>query len=423
MAQQSTPQTDTANNALLIEQYDYPLPEARIARYPLPERDQAQLLLHQPNSPCSHGRFVELPERLQHPSLIVFNTTKVAPVRLFFQNENGASIEVFCLEPADSQPVYEALEQTCPQEWNALVGNRKRWKAGQSLKAVLKTPLPLELTVQYLEPTEDAHRLRLHWTPQHLSLGEVFELLGKAPLPPYLKRPAEDLDRDRYQTVYAQQQGAVAAPTAGLHFTDRVLTGLEKQGHERVDITLHVGAGTFRPVKVDHALDHLMHAERFSVSLAALRALADHPGPIVAVGTTALRTLESLYVLGTELKRGAPLLNENGEVFIAQWSWRQWAQETSLSRREALQQVIQAAEQAELSTLHGHTQLMVVPGYPFGVVEGLITNFHQPRSTLLLLIAAFIGSDWRKVYEYALDNGFRFLSYGDSSLLWRQPRT
>ncbi len=393
-----------------IADYDYPLPDDRIARYPLAERDQSKLLTLRDGVIGEH-HFAELPDLLPADTLLVFNNTKVIHARLFFRKPSGATIEVFCLEPYQ-MPVAQAFEQRERCTWTCFIGNNKKWKEG---------PLTLEFSVlnskysisaSRREAVGNAWLVDFEWTGG-LSFAEVIEQAGVIPLPPYLNREAEADDATRYQTVYARHDGSVAAPTAGLHFTDAVLNNLKNKGIETEFITLHVGAGTFKPVSTATIGEHEMHVEPVHVTADNLRRLIAHEGkPLIAVGTTTVRTLESLYWFGVQLHS-----NPNLDcMHVHQWDPYTLLQGCDLSMSEAYGNVLTWLDRNDTDRLDGATQLMIAPGYKYHVISGLVTNFHQPKSTLLLLVSALIGDRWRDCYRYALDHGFRFLSYGDSCL-------
>jgi S-adenosylmethionine:tRNA ribosyltransferase-isomerase len=386
-----------------IAGYNYPLPDERIAKFPLAQRDGAKLLTCAAGN-IGHTVFTELPALLPPQSLLVFNETKVIPARLLFRKDTGATIELFCLEPL-SPAGYEACfaaGTTC--EWRCLAGHSKRWKNGRLSFPFGKHTLSAEL----LEKQAGNVRVRFSWDGG-ASFAQVLECCGITPLPPYLKRDAVPEDTLRYQTIYARYNGSVAAPTAGLHFTQPVFGELAQRGIATETLTLHVGAGTFRPVTSETIAAHVMHSEPFTVSRRALQNIMAHAGNIIAVGTTSTRTLESLYFLGLQcLHRQPPQ---------AVTQWEPYTAACNAPPQEALQALLQYMENNQLENLHAATQLLIAPPYPFRIVRGMITNFHQPQSTLLLLVSAFIGDDWRRVYRYALQNDFRFLSYGDSSYL------
>jgi S-adenosylmethionine:tRNA ribosyltransferase-isomerase len=390
---------------IALSDYTYDLPDERIARYPLAERDQSRLLVYD-RGQIRHNRFTDLPHNLPAKSRLFFNDTKVIPARLLFQKDTGATIEVFLLDPVEPTTlVQHAMETTGEATWRCAIGNLKRWPNGVTLK-LLHEGLTLEATLA------DRERQLVHlcWQPATLTFAEVMVETGKIPLPPYLHREAEASDRDRYQTIYSRAAGAVAAPTAGLHFTGRVLESLDRQGFVRDFLTLHVSAGTFQPVKVTNAAEHLMHAEQVIVTRHNIETLMGADGPVIAVGTTSMRTLESLYWYGVKLM-------QNPEATFAIGQTEPYQGQPEVPRETALEAVWQKMQQVGADRITGSTSIYIMPGYRFRISEGLITNFHQPASTLLLLIAAFIGEDWRTVYRAALDNGYRFLSYGDSSLL------
>ncbi|MBX3102178.1 MAG: S-adenosylmethionine:tRNA ribosyltransferase-isomerase [Bacteroidetes bacterium] len=392
---------------LRIADYTYDLPADRIARYPLAERGGGKLLQYRDGRISDH-LFAEVPSLLPSDSLLVYNDSRVIPARLHMLTHTCARIEILCLEPA-SAPAEQVLAYPGPCEWHCLVGNLKRWK-GKPL--VVEWPGG-KLAATYVAPQGNVHRVRFEWTPDQLSFGEVLARLGQLPLPPYLNRAPEAGDAQAYQTVFAQVAGSVAAPTAGLHFTPAALQALADKGVQRCPLTLHVGAGTFLPVKSEELAGHPMHTEVFSVDRASLQQLATHTGPVVAVGTTTLRTLESLYWLGCQAAAGTL-----GETL----HWPQWAaydQPAHLGRQEAAGALLAYLDARKLDRLTGSTQILIAPGYRPRMAEGLFTNFHQPGSTLLLLIAAWVGEDWRRLYAHALAHGYRFLSYGDGSLLWR----
>lgn len=402
--------------SIAIESYDYPLEDSCIARYPLEERDSSKLLLYRAGDIAEH-RFAELPDLLPAGSVLVRNNSKVIRARIHLRKPTGAEIEIFCLDPSEPTSYEESLSAREACSWHCLIGNAKRWRSGI-----------LERVVQLRDDTEVvvvAERIgegevRFSWHNPAYTFGELLEAMGELPIPPYLGREAEEQDLKTYQTVYAQHEGSVAAPTAGLHFTPEVFTRLEARGASVVDVTLHVGAGTFRPVKSDLIGEHEMHSELISVSRAALEQLHSGLGRIIAIGTTSVRTLESLYHLAVRLHRASSKLSPE-ELCVSQWD--PYALDANeLSSGEAIETLLAYLETQGLEQLIFPTAIMIAPGYRFRIVRGLVTNFHQPRSTLLLLISALIGEDWRSVYDYALAHDFRFLSYGDSSLLLPSPQ-
>jgi len=406
------------------ELYDYDLPQHRIATHPLAQRDASKLLIYKQGQ-ISEDIFRHLPNALPPGSVLVFNNTKVVPARLLFQRKTGAGIEVFCLQPvrADGSHllIEEALQQQGGAHYLALVGNSKRWKPQEVLLGQLQNPeagLPVRLEARWHNRVAEGIIVAFTWAPHHLTFGEVLDALGHTPLPPYLKRQAETDDTHRYQTVYAARPGAVAAPTAGLHFTPQVLEALQANGIATAQLTLHVGAGTFKPLSADDIRQHDMHAEWFEVSLGLIEQIAQQQGPVVAVGTTAMRTLETLYHLGCRAAHSAQALGIPTQLHLSQ---HDPDAPPHVSRAEAFGALANYLQGHQAQVAQGDTQLMIRPGYRFGAVNGLITNFHQPRSTLMLLVAALVGDDWKRIYQYALEHDFRFLSYGDSSLLWPAP--
>jgi len=401
--------------SLQITDYTYTLPDEKIARFPEIQRDKSKLLYYNKGSLRSHS-FFELPDILPDDALLVFNNTKVIPARFLFRKENpqnpeidGAIIEIFCLEPVAPANYEQCFGEHESCVWKCTVGKLKRWKSAYPLhKKVAENCI---LTAEIIEKYEDYLHIKFNWTGQH-SFARVMELGGAMPIPPYLKREATDEDSRRYQTVYALHNGSVAAPTAGLHFTNDILKKLKNNSKiQLAEVTLHVGAGTFRPVKTATIDEHTMHSEPFSIGKDTLKLIARHSGPLVAVGTTSARTLESLYYLGCRCLRNEPLTT------VEQWEPYTDDAPADISTQEAIEALIERLEQEAADSLYASTQILIAPSYRFKLINGLITNFHQPQSTLLLLIAAFIGEDWKKVYDYALAQHFRFLSYGDSSLL------
>ena len=395
---------------LAIEAYDYPLPDERIAKFPLQQRDASQLLVYREGE-IDRTIFRSLPDYLPANSLLVRNNTRVVQARLIFFKETGARIELFCLEPFSPSDYALMFQQTGSCEWIGLIGNAKKWKEGVLTRSFEIDGRRFTLKASRISSQGMSHVLRFEWDAS-ITFASLLEIVGELPIPPYLNRDAQPSDKETYQTVYAKIEGSVAAPTAGLHFTDSVLAGLHVKGMEWVDVTLHVGAGTFQPVKSAVMLDHEMHTESIAVSRAVIQRLLTHDASIIAVGTTSVRTLESLYFLGKQL-----LLDEAACNFhVHQWMPYENTQ-LNPSPQEALKALLDYLDRNGLNELHAATQILIAPGYTFRLVDGLIINSHQPRSTLLLLIAAFVGADWRRIYDYALQNNFRFLSYGDSSLL------
>ena len=395
--------------SIRIEDYDYPLPDERIARYPMAQRDQSKLLCLRGEELTQHV-FRELPSLLPPHTMLVFNDTRVIHARLLFRKDTGAVVEVFCLE-AHGMDVTEAFAQRERCSWVCFIGNNKKWKEGPLVQQVRVGESECTLGAMRRQAVGNAWVVDFQWSGG-LSFAEVIDAAGVIPLPPYLKRDAEASDAERYQTVYAHHDGSVAAPTAGLHFTPEVLRDLRERGVATEYVTLHVGAGTFKPVSTDTIGEHEMHVEQVQISTDNLRHIIAHQGPLVAVGTTSVRTLESVYWFGVQLLRDG----DAAAMHIDQWAPYSGLDCDSVGKAEAYGAVLQWMERRSVELLHGETQLMIAPGYRYRVVDGLVTNFHQPKSTLLLLVSALIGDRWRKCYSYALDHGFRFLSYGDSCL-------
>ncbi len=393
-----------------IAKYDYPLPDERIARYPLEQRDHSKLLCLRGDNISEH-HFYDLPTLLPQDTMLVFNDTRVIHARLLFRKATGATIEVFCLEPYNMS-LSEAFEQREMSSWVCLVGNNKRWREGDLFGQCQVNGVPCTLTATR-RSKEGGHRVvDFHWTGG-FSFAEILENAGVIPLPPYLKRDAEESDATRYQTVYAHYEGSVAAPTAGLHFSPQVFDALKQRGIETEYLTLHVGAGTFRPVSTDTIGEHEMHVEKIFVTEENLRHFVAHAGkPLVAVGTTSVRTLESLYWFGVQLCDQPDV----DRMSVLQWDPYTASHASDMRMEEAFGNVLQWMHRKGIDHLSGETQLMIAPGYRYRVATGLVTNFHQPKSTLLLLVSALIGDRWHDCYRYALDHGFRFLSYGDSCL-------
>ncbi len=395
-----------------IEDYNYPLYDSRIAKYPLAERD-ASKLLHYKDATVQEYTFRDLPSLLPAGALMVFNDTKVVPARMFFQRETGAHIEIFCLEPV-SPPEYNTIfasTESC--RWKCVVGNLKRWK--NDVLSLINTAddkdiAELALRASLVQKEGNTAIVEFTWNTG-VPFSNVLDMAGNVPIPPYLNRDTEAIDLERYQTLYARVRGSVAAPTAGLHFTQRVLDGIEAKGIDINDVCLHVGAGTFLPVKSSNVADHPMHREPFVVSVELLKKLRDRNRPVIAVGTTSVRTLESLYYAGVDcIENGAP--KDIGQ-------WVPYEREYPYSIEESLEALIEYLQSNGLEELKLGTRIIIVPGFRFRLVDYLVTNFHQPESTLILLVSAFVKGDWRRIYDYALTHGFRFLSYGDSSLLER----
>jgi len=403
---------------LSINDYTYSLPEERIAKYPLAERDASRLLVYN-NGNITTDTYRHLSKHLPKDALLVFNNTKVVEARLLFQKPTGGAIEIFCLEPhSQYADITTAMSQKQTVLWQCLVGGASKWKAGQILeKKIQLANHEIILLASFVEKRNDSFIIELSWTPAHLSFAEVLHQAGAIPLPPYIKRTVEESDTERYQTVYAQTDGSVAAPTAGLHFTETIFKELDKKFILKDFVTLHVGAGTFKPVSSNTMQEHEMHAEWIDVSKEFIQNLLNNlEEAIVAVGTTSLRTVESLYWLGVKSRESS--ITNHQPLQLLQWEAYELASK-NISVSESLQSLLDWMQKSKMERLVAKTQILIAPGYTFKIIKGLITNFHQPQSTLLLLVAALIGNDWKKVYSFALQNDFRFLSYGDGSLLWK----
>jgi S-adenosylmethionine:tRNA ribosyltransferase-isomerase len=394
-----------------LKDFEYTLPEERIAKFPLEKRDSSKLL-HYKNGTMEHLHFYDLPDLLEKDTLLVYNNTKVIPARLIFQRDTGARIEVFLLQPiAPTTVISEIMLSKKPVTWETMIGNAKKWKDGE----VLKGSIVLEEREVILSATiidREKKQVEFSWSDDQVAFVDLVEASGEVPLPPYLNRkPVED-DKARYQTVYSKKEGAVAAPTAGLHFTEEVFEKLRSKGVQEAEVTLHVSAGTFQPIKVDNVLEHPMHSEQMEIRRETVEKLLEHSGKIVAVGTTSVRTLESLFWYGVKL------MEEKGSDFQIEKLFPYHSRKVIPSRKEVLTAILDEMTKKSTDTILGTTEIFLFPGYQFQLVDGLITNFHQPGSTLILLISAILGGDWKRVYEEALAKDYRFLSYGDSSLLW-----
>ena len=380
--------------------FRYELPESRIPDRPLEQRDISKLLIYK-EATISQAKFNDLPAHLPFNSLLVFNNSKVIPARLLFQTKNGATIEVLCLQTTTKEV---NTANSSSQNWKCIIGNLKRWK-DDDLKIETEN---FTLSASLLERGGEENRVNFYWNTANTFL-EILEILGQIPLPPYMNRKADKSDSVRYQTVYASKPGSVAAPTAGLHFTDVVLEKIKSNGHLIEEVTLHVGAGTFKPIKSEKVADHKMHQEFFEIDKSLIESMLKNES-IIPVGTTSMRTLESLFHLGCKIKSG------NESMIVEQWDG---FEPTNLTKKESLEAILAWLKKTNNDKIVAETSIMIVPGYQFRICQGIVTNFHQPESTLILLIAALLGENWRKVYDFALQNDFRFLSYGDSSLLLR----
>ena len=416
-----------------ISDYTYDLPDERIAKFPMAERDHSKLLLYR-RGEVGEDVFYNLPQYLPEGALMVMNNTRVIQARLHFRKETGALIEIFLLEPALPRDYEQMFQQTSRCQWLCLVGNQKKWIARNTSTPGSKKEVPLtrEVSIKGTKITVTAtHKgevgtsqlIELEWknisltsNPSPLtsiSFAEVIDVMGELPIPPYLNRETQESDKTTYQTVYSKIKGSVAAPTAGLHFTDRVLSDIDARGIEREEVTLHVGAGTFRPVKSETIGDHPMHTEYIAVHRHTIERLLAHNGEAIAVGTTSVRTLESLYYMGLKVLQHPDIAED--QLHVNQWE--PYEQTASITPLKALQNLLAWYDRNDETVLHSSTQIIIAPGYDYKIVKMLITNFHQPQSTLLLLVSAFVHGDWHKIYDYALTHDFRFLSYGDSSLL------
>lgn len=405
------------NPPVFIEEYDYSLPDERIAKFPMSRRDASKLLVYK-NGNISESTFSNIADFLPEKCLLVYNNTRVIQARLIFQKPTGASIEVFCLEPLFPVDYAQSLGSTTECVWRCMVGNLKKWKDGMLTKTIETEGKACVFAAERIETEGNTHSIRFTWNNADIHFADILEKAGELPIPPYLHRKTEESDLTTYQTVYSKIKGSVAAPTAGLHFTSEVFETLETKNIETEELTLHVGAGTFQPVKTRDIADHLMHTEVISVHRSTIEHLQKKLGNIIAVGTTSVRTLESLYHLSLTLSKveGNSEMNQNGKIIkVTQWQPYENIQE--ISAFDALQNILDYLDKNKLTTLHAETQIMIKPRYKFKIVNGMITNFHQPKSTLLLLVSAFVDGNWKEIYDYALSNDFRFLSYGDSSLL------
>ena len=397
-----------------ISNFNYFLPKEKIAKFPLEIRDASKLLICK-NGEIEQSDFKVIDKYLPENALMVFNETKVIQARMIFPKSTGATIEIFILEAVEPvSEIQSAFQQTSGVVWKCFVGNSKRWKSGVLEKKFIYKGKNCKIFIERKEKLENSSLIKFKWHPEDISFSEIIEKIGLVPLPPYLNREAVDSDKERYQTVYAKNEGSVAAPTAGLHFTENVLNKIKNRNISFGKINLHVGAGTFKPVIAEKISGHTMHFEKISIDISLIkRILKNIDGNIIPVGTTSVRTLESLYWYGVKL-----IVDKQNEktLFIEQWDPYNKKYNIDLPVKEVLNFLISFMEKNELNIISGSTQLMIVPGYKYRIIKGMVTNFHQPQSTLLLLVAAFIGENWKKAYDFALENDFRFLSYGDSCL-------
>lgn len=398
-----------------ISEFNYPLPDERIAKFPLAVRDQSKLLIYRQGK-VSEDTFTSLPSYLPADSLMIFNNTKVIQARLHFHKETGALIEVFCLEPIQPNDYVFNFQQTEHAVWLCMIGNLKKWKEGILKREMTVKGQSLTLTAERGACHGTSHWVDFRWNNPEVTFADILEVFGELPIPPYLNRETQESDKETYQTVYSKIKGSVAAPTAGLHFTPRVLDALREKGIDLEELTLHVGAGTFKPVKSEEIEGHEMHTEYISVNRKTLEKLIAHHGQAIAVGTTSVRTLESLYHIGITLLN-SPNATED-DLHVKQWQpYEMSADAAATSAVDALQAIVHYLDCHKMETLHTSTQIIIAPGYKYRIVKAMVTNFHQPQSTLLLLVSAFVDGNWKKIYDYALGHDFRFLSYGDSSLL------
>lgn len=395
-----------------LRDYDYDLPPDRIAQNPVAERDKSKLLVFRENN-ISSDIFSNITDYLPSGSLLVFNNTMVIRARLLFRKETGAAIEILCLEPVSPSEYELSFSSMEPVDWKCIVGNLKKWKKGSVELSFEQQRKTYTLTAEKIRHEGDTVIIRFSWNCSGKSFGEVIESAGHLPLPPYIEREDTDEDSYRYQTIYSSIKGSVAAPTAGLHFTGNVFEKIREKGIDTAEITLHVGAGTFQPVKSNNISGHEMHSEHFFVTAGTIKALIANSGRIIPVGTTSVRTLESLYWLGIKAINDPDFYRKG----ISLGQWEPYSMKADITARESLEALIKIMQKNNLQVLHASTGIIIVPGYDFKMLSGIITNFHQPRSTLLLLISAWAGENWKKIYSFAMENEFRFLSYGDSSLL------
>lgn len=398
-----------------INDYNYPLSDERIAKFPLPVRDQSKLLIYR-HGEVAEDIFTSLPTYLPEGSLMIFNNTKVIQARLHFHKETGALIEIFCLEPIQPNDYVLNFQQTEQAAWLCMIGNLKKWKEGTLKREMTVKGQNIILTATRGKCRGTSHWIDFRWNNTEITFADILEVFGELPIPPYLNRETQESDKETYQTVYSKIKGSVAAPTAGLHFTPRVLEALKNKGIELEELTLHVGAGTFKPVKSEEIEEHEMHTEYISVSRSTIEKLIAHEARAIAVGTTSVRTLESLYHIGVTLLHNPKATDE--ELHVKQWQPYNTEDECqNIPATEALKAILGYLDRHHMEALHTSTQIIIAPGYNYKIVRAMVTNFHQPKSTLLLLVSAFVKGDWRTIYDYALSHDFRFLSYGDSSLL------
>lgn len=395
-----------------IEDYNYPLPDERIAKYPLSKRDESKLLVYRKGE-IQEDLFKSIDNYLPEDSLLIYNNTRVIQARMHFKKTTGAQIEIFCLEPYQPHDYALIFQQTKKCSWLCLIGNLKKWKEGTLYKTIETGSKTVEIQAKKGEFIGESHIVEFEWNDASVTFAELLDMIGELPIPPYLNRETEESDHTTYQTVFSKIKGSVAAPTAGLHFTEEVFQKLNVKGIKTDEVTLHVGAGTFKPVKSEKIEDHSMHAEFISVSKSTIEHLINSKRKVIAVGTTSVRTLESLYYIGCSIEKS---INTHGYFTVSQWHPYE-NKNNKISAEQALCNILDYLNKNKLNSLFADTQIMIAPGYEFKIVGGIITNFHQPQSTLLLLVSAFVKGNWKEIYNYALSHDFRFLSYGDSSLL------
>ena len=402
---------------IYIADYNYDLPDERIAKYPIPQRDHSKLLVYR-DGQVNEDRFFNVGDYIAPDSLLIYNNTRVIQARLEFHKPTGARVEVFCLEPLAPHDYQLSLSSTTGCTWKCMVGNAKKWREEAISQELTINGRPIRFSAHKEQTLGNTYAVRFEWDGEKVSFAEILDAIGELPIPPYLNRKTEESDKTTYQTVYSRIKGSVAAPTAGLHFTESVLNDLRSRGIETDEVTLHVGAGTFLPVKTADANEHTMHSEIIAVPKSTIEHIQRKLSKIVAVGTTSMRTLESLYFIGCQLRHLDISTSQDIEIHVDQFEpYEPRAKSQEVSAKEALQAILEYLDATGQDTLHDATQIMIKPGYTFHVVDQLITNFHQPQSTLLLLVSAFVGGDWHTIYNYALSHDFRFLSYGDSSIL------
>ena len=419
---------DFNSTPIYIDEYDYLLPDERIAKYPLKKRDSSKLLVYK-NDTISTHTFADIARFLPENSLLIYNNTRVIQARLEFFKTTGARIEVFCLEPALPADYAQSLTSNEQCTWKCMVGNLKKWKDGALTKKVNINGRLIEFHAELIESNGNTHTIQFTWNNKEILFADILENAGELPIPPYLHRKTEESDLTNYQTVYSKIKGSVAAPTAGLHFTEDVFDSLKTKHIQTAEVTLHVGAGTFQPVKTRDVAEHEMHTEVIEIHKNTIELLLSNIGNIIAVGTTSVRTLESLYYIGLQLEKSEPNpqhLSQGREeqenriniLHVSQWA--PYEANKTITTEVALNNILNYLNKENRTALHAETQIMIKPGYQFKIVKGIITNFHQPKSTLLLLVSAFVNGKWKKIYDYAYKNDYRFLSYGDSSLLFNE---